>query len=533
MSLSIETIPISEFLSLSPIVEDYLNESEKLKPLINGYQRLADLKSQIEQKQSNFTHRELLVSRLTHQNEKVCLHSNQIENINALHSSNTFTITTAHQTNVFGGPLYFVQKAISTIKACQLAKSMFPEYVFVPIFWMGTEDHDFEELNHTYAFQTDFVWNDKQGGAFGRYQTQSLAPLVKQLTNKFDNSEHGTFLTALFESAYLKHNTVAAATRYLLTELLGEQGLVVIDGDDVELKRIMIPTFEREILSQFSSKAAKPTMEWINEHYGGSQAFAREINLFYLTSHDRNRIIQLAENEFGVKSSKKRWSSQEIIAELNEFPEQFSPNVMLRPLMQELCLPNLMYVGGGGELSYWFQLKAIFEATNVTFPLLALRDSAVYLTRKSTQKLGQLGLTVPSFLQSKQELTKAIIQEHTEHELQLDKPRKLIREAMQLIEHQARQIDFTLKASSKAEEQKMINSLHKLEKKMMRAEKKNHQVALTRMNVVYENMYPKGKLQERILNFSELYLEYGTAWIDWQLEHFNLFDQQAKIMLEH
>ena len=526
-----EYYPVENFLSLSGVLSDYLNKKDHLSPYISTYSDIQSLKKNISNRQEQSINRQVLSKALYKQNYGFQLHRKQSESLELIKSEITFCITTAHQTNLFGGPLYFIQKAVSAIKACQLAQAHYPNYFFIPVYWLGSEDHDFEELNHTWINGEKIEWKDKQGGAVGRYSTDTLTDELNQVEELLGNSSRATYLTGLLRRAYEQHTTIAQATRLLLNELLGEYGLLVVDGDDKSLKELMIPTFEKEIREQFTSKAASKSAEFLDKHYGSHQAHSREINLFYLTDDSRERIIKM-ENGFRIEESDRFFTDRQLIDELKQYPERFSPNVFLRPLMQEICLPNLLYVGGGGEISYWFQLKPVFDAVNQPFPMLGLRDSALYLPKKISKKIEQLHLETKDCFVPRQELIQSVVTNLSTNELELTTIRQQIESAMQLMEEKATSIDYTLKASAKAEEQRMKNAIENLEKKMMRAEKKNHTIALERINAIYKTIYPNGSLQERVENFSQYYVAYGDNWLQWMLNNFNMFDQQLKVMKE-
>lgn len=527
---STEQISVSNFLKINPVLNDYLRENEKLTNIVSTFCRLDLIPTQIERR-SNFTFRDELVQILTHQNEGFKIHVNQSKQLERLKSEKTFCITTAHQTNLFGGPLYFIQKAISAIKVCLLAKEKYPEFHFVPVYWLGTEDHDFQELNHTSIFNYGVNWNDEQGGAFGRYSTASLKPLLEQLNEIFGLTENEIYVKNLLQTAYSECETIASATRYLLNELLGKYGLVIIDGDDEQLKQKMIPVFEKELNESFSYKEASKAIQFLEQEYGSFQAYPREINLFYLKGNSRKRIVRDGV-DFKIYGTNQRFTKSELLQELRVNAKRFSPNVILRPLMQEMCLPNLMYVGGGGELSYWFQLKPVFDAVQCPYPMLGFRDTAVYLPMKTQKKIKQLQLSFVDFKKSKLELTNALVKRDSQQQLELKSVEVFLQKMNSELERNALEVDFTLKASALATQQKMKNLISNFEKKLFRAEKKKHQITIQRMNAVYDVIYPSGKLQERFENFSQYYAQYGENWLVWMLENFNLFSQTVKVLQE-
>jgi len=226
----------------------------------------------------------------------------------------------------------------------------------------------------------------------GELNTDGLDAVLNVFKNEIGTSKNAQQLLVLFENAYLKHNTLTEATHYLANALFAEYGLVIIDANDTSLKRLFIPQIEKELFEQVAFNKVNITNQAIEALDLKIQVNPREINLFYITKNVRERIV--FENEtYKVLNSNVSWSKSELQKELEAHPERFSPNVILRPLYQEVILPNLCYIGGGGELAYWFQLKANFEANNVVFPMLLLRNSALIKTQQQATKLEKLNIS--------------------------------------------------------------------------------------------------------------------------------------------
>src|SRR5690606_31940934 len=155
-----------------------------------------------------------------------------IKNIELLKSEKTFTVTTGHQLCLFTGPSYFIYKIISTINLAEELKKEFPVYDFVPVYWAASEDHDFEEINHFHLFGKKLEWKSEQSGAVGNFKTKKLETLLPALEEALGKSKNSDYLISLFKNAYLQHQNLADATRFIVNELFGEYGLVTIDGND-------------------------------------------------------------------------------------------------------------------------------------------------------------------------------------------------------------------------------------------------------------------------------------------------------------
>ncbi len=348
---AVEYIPYAETGCFSRVVMDFLNDDAKLRPFYGRRAEPESFAGQMEEKEAHYAHRDTLVRALRRQYETAGLKQPTID---ALADANTYTITTGHQVCLFGGPLYFFYKIITAVNTCRRLSEMYPDKSFVPVFWMATEDHDFAEANHFYVPTGRVEWESGQGGAVGRMKTVGMDDVEADMRELLGTGYRSEELIALFHKAYAEHDTIADATRYFVHSLFGHLGVIAIDGDDRELKAAAAPMFRRELLEGLAGKAMRNTNEALSEHYP-LQVHPRDINLFYLGDQLRERIVAEGDDHFAVLNTRLRFTREELLAELDAHPERFSPNVALRPVYQEAILPNLAYIGGGGELAYWFQ----------------------------------------------------------------------------------------------------------------------------------------------------------------------------------
>ncbi|WP_452220261.1 bacillithiol biosynthesis cysteine-adding enzyme BshC [Lacinutrix salivirga] len=509
-----EYIKFSKTGYFSNLICDYLAEAETLKPLYNRFPKIENFKSQIEEKSKNFEvkTRTVLVNVLKQYYKNTNTSEATQNNIEALESPKTFTVTTGHQLNLFTGPLYFLYKIISTINLTKCLKDHYPEYNFVPIYWMATEDHDFEEINYFNFKGKKIQWNRNASGAVGELNTEGLEAVFNIFSKELGIGKNADALRELFRKAYLEHANLAEATKYLANELFKDYGLIIVDANNSDLKHLFIPQIKRELADQISEQTVLDTNKKIEALDFGIQVNPRAINLFYLTKGLRERII--LENEtYKVLNTTLSWSKSEILKEVNDFPERFSPNVILRPLYQEVILPNLCYIGGGGELAYWFQLKSNFEANNVVFPMLLLRNSVLIKTKQQAKKLNKLTISnTDIFLKRESFINKKVRQIsniNIDFSAQLNHLKTQFKDLYTLAE----KTDASFIGAVAAQEKKQINGLQHLEKRLLTAQKRKLKDQVERMTQLQNELFPNGSLQERNTNFSELYLEFGEDLI--------------------
>jgi len=499
----------------SKTICDYLDKNEKITPFYNHFPDLAGFKKQLEEKKLSFRQseatRNLLVDVLSNQYKNIETSKKTQQNIQLLLKENTFTVTTGHQLNLFTGPLYFLYKIISAINLAEKLKVAFKDKHFVPVYWMATEDHDFEEINYFNFKQKKIVWNCQSNGAVGRLSTEGLEAVFASFSKELNTSKNAAYLKTLFKNAYLEHHTLTEATRYLANELFGEYGLVIIDGDSPELKQQFIPFMEGEMLHQTAVKTVSNTIEKLEKNYK-IQVNPREINLFYLADALRERII-LEKGIYKTADTGISWTKEEIQKELHSFPERFSPNVIMRPLYQEVILPNLCYIGGGGELAYWFELKEYFEAVKVPFPILLLRNSGLIISKKQAKKLEKLHISHEEIFLKQHDLISKKIKEISKLKIDFSNQRRFLKKQFAELEVLAKQTDKSFMGAVKAQQKKQLNGLDNLEKRLLKAEKRKHQEWVKRIVQLQEALFPNQSLQERTANFSEFYEAYGNGLI--------------------
>lgn len=511
-----DCIPFAQTGYFSNLICDYLERKKDLKTFYHRFPQLDNFKEQILEKEAGYPtkNREVLHKALERQYKGIKISKKTGANINLLKEDKTLTVVTGHQLNLFTGPLYFLYKIVSTINLTSALKKKYPDYNFVPIYWMATEDHDFEEINYFNYGGKKLQWNREASGAVGKLNTDGLDAVYEAFSNELGRGDNADTLKRLFSEAYLKHQNLTDATRYLANELFGAYGLVSVDGDDPSLKQLLAPYIEKDVLENTAFKKVTETiarLEEIPEEYH-IQVNPREINYFYLAEGLRERIIEKGDR-FYVNGTQIEFSKEELLTELNSHPERFSPNVITRPIYQEAILPNLCYIGGGGELAYWLQLKTSFEAMGVPFPILLLRNSALVITQKQDKKLKKLNLQVPDLFLGQSSFINKRIREISNIEIDFSPQRKHLETQFQSLYLLAEQTDTSFLGAVRAQEKKQKKGLDHLEKRLLKAQKRKLKDHVIRMTEIQNTLFPNGSLQERNLNFSELYMEMGEDLI--------------------
>ncbi|AUS06957.1 bacillithiol biosynthesis cysteine-adding enzyme BshC [Pseudotamlana carrageenivorans] len=511
-----KTLPFNKTGYFSSLICDYLAESETLQPFYNRFPNLDNFKLQIEEKSKSFSleSRQTLVSVLKGQYKNLETSKLVLSQIELLQAENTFTVTTGHQLNLFTGPLYFLYKIVSAINLAKTLKKEHPESNFVPIYWMATEDHDFDEINYFNFKGKKVQWNRESTGPVGELSTEGLQAVFDVFSEELGSTTHAETIKELFKKAYLDHGNLADATRFLANALFKEYGLVILDANNARLKRDFIPFMKEELFNQVSFQAVSKTNDALTEAFQDYkiQVNPREINLFYIENQLRERIV-FEDEVYKVLNTNIHWNEAELLQELNENPQRFSPNVIMRPLYQEVILPNLCYIGGGGELAYWFQLKGYFNAVDVPFSMLLLRNSVLIQTENQLKKLNNLDISTQDLFLKQSTFINKKVREISNIDIDFSAQKKHLKEQFLALYDLAEQTDKSFLGAIKAQEVKQLKGLDHLEKRLLKAQKRKLSDEVLRMTDLQNALFPNKSLQERNTNFSQFYLEYGEKLV--------------------
>jgi bacillithiol biosynthesis cysteine-adding enzyme BshC len=514
----------------SKIITDYLDRAEGLAPFYAHPVSLEGIRSAIQARERCPLNREVLVRVLKEQYAGVCPSPAVQEQLDRLLEEKTFTVCTAHQPALFTGPLYFLYKILHTIRLARHLSDQLGPYHFVPVFYMGSEDADLEELGNFFMGQEQIVWEAGQTGAVGRMKPSGLEKILDRIEGEFSVQPFGEELVAILRKAYGESPDIQTATFRLLHHLFHEYGLVILIADDARLKKLMIPVFEDDLFREEPSKLVGQTIGHLSEQYK-VQANPRPINLFYLEGDLRGRIERVGER-FRIHESNLSFSEEELRSELHTHPQRFSPNVILRGLYQEKILPNLAFIGGGGETAYWLEYKSLFDHYKVPFPLLIVRNSFLLVEGAWKEKIEKTGLTAADLFRPEEELINEWVRKESRQQLSLDKEIAEAQQFYERIKALARSVDPTLVQHVEALQAKAVDPLRELEKKLFKAEKRKFREREGQIHALYAALFPQGGLQERIANFMPWYAERGKQFITDLYEHSLALEQEFVILEE-
>ncbi|MDQ3111619.1 MAG: bacillithiol biosynthesis cysteine-adding enzyme BshC [Bacteroidota bacterium] len=503
------TIPFSATHQFSELFLDYVSGNKKLESFYTfpandeGYPAAAD------QLKYDETIRKDVVAAIREQYIQTGISIDE-SLIKKLEMPGAMTVCTGHQLCLFTGPLYFIFKIITTIRVAE-EQSKKTGKTIVPVYWMATEDHDFDEISSVNLYGKTISWKTEAGGAVGRLRTDSLETVLAELKVVMGVNEAADKLFSIISKAYFPGRTLAQATREFVHTLFGGK-VLIIDPDDARLKKHLVPVLKKDVFEHTSKKFVLEVCGKLADAGFAIQVNPRSINVFYMKDNMRERIEE-KDGKFHVLNSAISFTKEELNNEMDNYPENFSPNVVLRPMYQQIILPNIAYIGGPGEIAYWLEYKLMFEGFNIPFPLLQPRNFALILEKQVEEKINKLGLQAEDFFGDVEELIKTFVKKISGDSLSMEAEKATIRTVFESLRDKMIAADPTLKGAADAELQKQINGIENLEGKLLKASKQKQETSIAQIRKIREKILPAGMLQERYENFIPFYLKYGERLI--------------------
>lgn len=498
---------------------DYLEGKEELRPFYAHLPALDSFEDTIHLKEFSPERRDLVVEALTDQYAGIELHEKVSAAIHSLKDPKTFTVTTGHQLNLFTGPLYFIYKIVSTINLAKKLTATYPSYSFVPVYWMASEDHDFDEINYFKMDGKKFQWNSTQTGAVGYFELdKSFKEFLKSVP----------FAPDFFKEAYSTSKTLAEAVRKYVNHLFQEEGLVILDGDHSGLKKSFQKVIQSDLFEHKPSKKASKSTKALEDLGYKGQIYPREINFFYLNKGIRERIERNGD-DFAVLNTDLRFSKSEMEALVKDQPELFSPNVVLRPLYQEMILPNLAYLGGPAEVVYWLQLKGVFDLFETPFPILLPRNFALLIDPLCRKKIDQLDWSNEDLFRDHISWKKEFVIKESSIDVELSKQKELVSAIFEKKGEEAAHLEKSLQDAFEAGKVRSLKILDQMSRKLRKAEERRLEIQINRAEAIQDFIKPNGSPQERVVNMMQFYLE-NPDLIDELLDCFDPLDFRMMVL---
>ncbi|MBO6517816.1 MAG: bacillithiol biosynthesis cysteine-adding enzyme BshC [Bacteroidia bacterium] len=421
--------------------------------------------------------------------------SEVFRNIERLKDENTVTVTTGQQIHIFLGPLFVVNKILSCCAETQELQLRLPKHQVVPVFWLASEDHDFNEIRSARLYNELYTWDIDSNGPVGRLDPKSILPLVEAAKERIDQTEENLAFLEVCQEAYSHCSTFSDATRRILHTYFEETGIVILDADSHFLKSQLRQNIEQDLFHHDNSSAIKQTNSTLKNNKIKPPINTRPINYFMISDTNRNRIEE-SENGFHLVGSDQNFTEQEIRDLIQKAPESFSPNALIRPVYQQLILPNWAYVCGGSEFIYWLELKDATEHAGAVYPRLIIRKSAFFMSQRNASILEDNDVSFDTLFFNDERFTHVQVSRmNKDYKLvnnQVDSIRTQIGDLITELETRQKQpINRLKKASNKLQE------LFKNEIERTFSNNTRDDTAITRLMKIKNKVWSSGYVQER------------------------------------
>ena len=515
------------------LIEKFILGDKKVLKYINSFYSKENILKHSESRSKNFSkeQRQILVKSLQDQYSKIEISKKTLKNISSLLEPNTFCITTGHQINLFTGPLMVIYKIAQVISISNQLNLDSDNFKYVPVLWIATEDHDFEEISEINLNQKKIKWEINSNNLpVGEIEINNFKNVLRDYKDSIIDYNFKENIEEIIDNSYKEGDTLSISTLKFINSLFSEHGLIIIDANKKELKNFFKPQLKNEI-EKFSCRENNSLQ--ISELKKDFESFKvqvnpSDINFFKLTDKGRKRVRY--NNESFKVDDENSYSKDQILDLIGRSPELFSPNAIMRPLYQEVVLPNVCYVGGPNELRYWMQLKTYFDDNKVQFPILKLRNSAYVIDSKTSKKIKNSGIEIKYFIGELNELVNYKIENTSSMKVNFDSLRSNLSLQFDELRKVSLETDKSFVGALNAQEKKQKKGIDDLEKKLIKAEKKNYEAEIKSIRSIHSYLNPSNISQERYLNFGNFYSYKGPSFINYIVEKISIMDDKILII---
>jgi bacillithiol biosynthesis cysteine-adding enzyme BshC len=520
------TLPFSSLPGTPRLFTDYADGISDARNYFMGHFRdLLAFETHLGGLERRSCKREELYDILVRQNKLFRSGAAAFSNLELFRRENTFPVVTGQQVGLFGGPMYSLYKALTTVQLARWLREQFPAYNFIPVFWLETEDHDFLEINNAGQITAE---NDFARITYAEPEEdapRSLSPVhllkleagitdsLKELREILPPTDFSEELFRMLGGAYAEGEGLATAFARLLNNLYPDSGLVFLDPSDSALKQLAAPVIlqELETFPTTGEEVIKRSAE-LEERYH-AQIKPRAVNLFFI--HKNNRY-SIEPNDYGffLKGTRQRFTRDELLEIANSEPERFSPNVLLRPIMQDFLLPTAAYVAGPSEVSYFAQLQPAYDHFQLTMPLIVPRASITVVERKVEKVFKKFHLPYHSmFLDDEEAYRQVSARDGQQASFPFESFRGRVEELLGEMEFAAAEEDANLSGPASSTAGNIRKALSAFEDKLFQHRRQKDEVLMRQIEKMHVYLAPEGKPQERQLNIATFFNRYGRDFL--------------------
>jgi len=522
---SVETIPFSNIPHQSALFLSYLERSPNAMRFYPRQPTLEGLGHPGKLAHTQF-HRRDIASILRKQNTEYGGGASTMRNVDSLEQPDCFAIMTGQQVGLFGGPLYTIYKALTSIRISEELSSR--GIKAVPVFWMDSDDHDLLEvtirtvLSNRSSLQTiDYskaVVTEIRGpmpSVGSIIFADSVREAVKDYLGRLPDSAWKPDIESKLHSAYKPGSTFSQAFARLMADIFRGYGLVLFDPHDAEAKRLLAPVFQTALRQADAIREAllKRNDAIKSSGFHAQVSVLEKSTSLFLQQDGGRHSLEKRDAGFALRDSDHVFSLCDLLDIAERSPERFSPNVLLRPIVQDHSFPTLAYVGGPSEVAYFAQIAVLYEIFKLPMPVIWPRNSFTIVEEGVAAELDRFGVAVPDCFRGDKFLMERVIRTagYSKAVMIIQDLRQRIDQALNEIRPRAESMEPSLKQALETSRRKIMHNLERLKSRSIRVETTQDSSVGAGIELLLNNCYPKGHLQERELGFYDFVSRRGPS----------------------
>ena len=543
-SIPFEEFP-SNFDSVSNLYRTYLSNFSLVEKFYNGHYKnistQADLLESVGKRNVNRSH---IAAILEEQQIRMGTGREAEAHALLLQHDTTFAVVTGQQVGILGGPLYTLYKIITAVKLADKLNNQLSDYNFVPVFYLEAEDHDYEEISkisiinsrnelQTFQYFPEGKPFEKNPGSVGSIVFDIvIEEFLNSIESELQQSDFKSGVMAQLRQTYKPGVDFATAFTDYLVKILPNSGLIIVDPRDQSLKNLIKPIIKKEILTHSKTSEIVIKRSAALEQSYHAQAKPRAVNIFM--QHRGGRyLIEPRETGYGLKGARQRFTEEEMMSLIDNSPELFSPNVLLRPIVQDYILPTFAYVGGPSEIAYFAQLKDVYQHFDVTMPVIYPRASATVIEEKVQRTIEKFDISPFDFFMNLDLLQKNVTSKLSDVSIEdvFSKTNTTIDENLKELRYALQTIDPTLSASFDNARKKIEYQVNKLKQKAYDAQRKNFSTAMRQIEKAALHIAPDETFQERTYPLFQYCNKYSQEFVSWLFENIDIDNFNHQLLM--
>ncbi|MCW8803673.1 MAG: bacillithiol biosynthesis cysteine-adding enzyme BshC [Ignavibacteriaceae bacterium] len=464
-----------------------------------------------------------------------------LKNIEKLSDNKTLAIVTGQQLGILGGPLYTCYKIITAIKLSKFLSERYDDFNFVPVFWLEADDHDFNEVRTiktidegnslvTIGYKEEIEEDDLKQSVGLINLDNSINNFFEKLSSGLKETEFKPVMIEQLKDFYKEGKSFKEAFRDLVFSYFDQYGLIIFDPQDNEVKKMLRPVFKKEITNfRIHTEQLVQVSATLEELYH-AQVKVKPVNLFLRVDEGRYSI-EPVENEYRLRRKRKSFTQEQLLELLENEPDKFSPNVLLRPICQDYLFPTAFYIAGPSEISYFAQIKPLYELYDIVQPIIFPRSSLTILENSIANSLEKYSVDLNDIFIDVENVKKKIINSVEESSIDemFDGISNQIETTFDQLKEKLLDLDKTIADSSNRYRDKILGTVSELKSKAEKAQQKKYEVTLRQIDRAAVHLFPNSNLQEREINFVYFANKYGEDFLKKIFEELqiNKFEHQV------